>query len=340
MKSSDSMDKRKVPMFYYVIGTIFLAAVLVVCVFSPSNERSVDRLHSDCLCAKGQGTTTEEMEKLHTNISVPPHESNDDNFALLLRKAATDDKRVIITDVNEAFAAPNSMLDLFLQSFHNGDNIGHFLDHLIIVAMDQKAFEKCNSVHPYCYLNEQPGINLSSEKVYMSKDYIDLVWSKVRLWQFTLEQGYSFLFTDVDVMWFRDPFRHISYYADMTIAADVFYGNSEDHNNNPNTGLVFAKPTRKNIEVMKYWREARERFPPMHEQLVYDNIKYELVSKFDLKVQYVSTEYWGNFCQPQKNFTKLSTFHACCLVGLETKFANLKGVTEEWKTYKSINHKS
>ncbi|KAJ4805351.1 Nucleotide-diphospho-sugar transferase family protein [Rhynchospora pubera] len=340
MRSSESMEKRKGPVFYYVIGTMILAAVLLVRLFYPASERSTDGLRSDCLSAKEQSTTTEDMEKLHTKILVPPQEWHDDNFALLLQKAATDDKRVILTDVNAAFAAPNSMLDLFLESFHNGDNIAHHLDHLIIVAMDQTAFEKCQSVHRYCYLNEQPGSDLSSEKVYMSKDYVDLVWSKVRLWQFTLEQGYSFLFTDVDAMWFRDPFRHISFYADMTIAADNFYGNPEDHNNNPNTGLVFAKPTRKNIEVMKYWREARKRFPPLHEQAVYDLIKYELVSKFDLKVQYVSTEYWGNFCQPRKDFSKISVFHACCVVGLEMKFALIKGVTEEWKIYKSINLKS
>ncbi|KAJ4778936.1 Nucleotide-diphospho-sugar transferase family protein [Rhynchospora pubera] len=276
------------------------------------------------------------MEKLHTKNLVPPQESHDEKFALMIQNAATDDKRVILTEVNEAFAAPNSMLDLFLESFHNGDNIAHLLDHLVIVAMDQKAFEKCMSVHRHCYLHEQLS-DMSSEKAYLSKDYLDLVWSKVRLWQFILEQGYSFLFTDIDAMWFRNPFRHISVYADLTLATDIFYGNPEDHNNNPNTGLVYAKPTRKNIEVMKYWREARKRFPTTNEQTVYDKIKYELVSKFELKVQYVSTAYWGNFCQPQKNFTKLSTFHACCLTGLEMKLLLIKGVIEEWKMYKSIN---
>jgi Nucleotide-diphospho-sugar transferase len=113
----------------------------------------------------------------------------------MLKKAATDDKIVILTEVNEAFAAPNSMLDLFLESFHNGDDIAHLLNHLIIVAMDQKAFEKCNSLHHHCYLHKHLGSDLSSEKTYLSKDYLDLVWSKVRLWQFILEQGYSFLFT-------------------------------------------------------------------------------------------------------------------------------------------------
>ncbi|KAJ4785821.1 Nucleotide-diphospho-sugar transferase family protein [Rhynchospora pubera] len=340
--SIENIEKRKTPIFHYGI-TFFLAATLFVCVFSPDSKNPLDRFRRDWLGAKGPGNTTEEMEKLCTKNLVPPQpqESHDDNFTMMIRKAAMDDKRVILTEVNEAFSAPNSMLDLFLESFHNGeDNITHLLDHLVIVAMDQKAFEKCKSVHHYCYLHEDVGSDLSSENVYMSKAYIDLVWTKVRLWQLILEQGYSFLFTDIDVMWFRDPFRHISVYADLTIATDRFFGNPEDHSNHPNTGIVYAKPTEKNIEVLKYWREARQRFPTTNEQTVYHEIKYELSSKFDLKIQYVSTEYWGNFCQPNKNFTKLATFHPCCLVGLEKKIAQIKIMTEEWKKYKSISLKS
>ncbi|KAJ3689055.1 hypothetical protein LUZ61_018219 [Rhynchospora tenuis] len=341
-----SIEKRKTPIFHYGI-TIFLAALLFVCVFSLDSKNPLDRLRRDWLGAKGVGTTIEEKEKINTKDLVPPQvvritttDFHDDNFVMMIQKAAMDDKRVILTDVNEAFAAPNSMLDLFLESFHNGDNITHLLDHLIIVAMDQKAFEKCKSVHHYCYLHEDIGTDLRSENVYMSEAYIDLVWTKVRLWQLILEQGYSFLFTDVDVMWFRDPFRHISVYPDLTIGTDRFFGNPEDHNNDPNTGIVFAKPTRKNIEVLKYWREARQRFPTEHEQTVYYQIKYELSSKFDLKVQYVSTEYWGNFCQLQKNFTKLSSFHPCCLIGLEKKIAQIKIITDEWKMYKNQTNQS
>ncbi|KAJ4813341.1 nucleotide-diphospho-sugar transferase family protein [Rhynchospora pubera] len=335
-----SIEKSKTPMFHYGI-TIFLAAVLFVYVFSLDSKNPLDRLRRDWLGAKGPGNTTEEMEKLCTKNLVPPQESHDESFVRMIKKAAMDDKTVILTDVNEAFSAPNSMLDLFLESFHNGeDNITRLLDHLVIVAMDQKAFEKCKSVHHYCYLHEDIGIDLSSENVYMTKAYVDLVWTKVRLWQLTLEQGYSFLFSDIDVMWFRNPFRHINVYADLTIGSDRFYGNPEDHSNDPNTGLVYAKPTRKNIEVLKYWLEARQRFPEAHEQTVYYEIRHELASKFDLKVQYISTEYWANFCQLQKNFTKLATFHPCCLVGLEQKIAQIKIITEEWKSYKSNNLKS
>ena len=109
---------------------------------------------------------------------------------------ANEDRTVIMTSVNEAWAAEDSLLDLFLESFRTGERISHFANHLLVVALDGGALERCRAVHPHCYLlPAATGRNLSDEKVFMSKDYIDLVWSKVRLQQRILELGYNFLFT-------------------------------------------------------------------------------------------------------------------------------------------------
>jgi hypothetical protein len=109
---------------------------------------------------------------------------------------ADEDRTVIMTSVNEAWAAEDSLLDLFLESFRTGERISHFANHLLVVALDGGALERCRAVHPHCYLlPAAAGRNLSDEKVFMSKDYIDLVWSKVRLQQRILELGYNFLFT-------------------------------------------------------------------------------------------------------------------------------------------------
>jgi hypothetical protein len=114
---------------------------------------------------------------------------------------ANEDRTVIMTSVNEAWAAEGSLLDLFLESFKHGERIAHFAKHLLIVALDSGALERCRAVHPHCYLLPPlagaggNSSDLSKEKVFMSKDYIDLVWSKVRLQQRILELGYNFLFT-------------------------------------------------------------------------------------------------------------------------------------------------
>jgi hypothetical protein len=66
-------------------------------------------------------------------------QSNFAGLAELLPKVATDDRTVIITSVNEAFARPGSLLDLFRESFYAGEKISHLLDHLVVVAIDSAA---------------------------------------------------------------------------------------------------------------------------------------------------------------------------------------------------------
>ncbi|KAI4964723.1 hypothetical protein ZWY2020_059780 [Hordeum vulgare] len=72
----------------------------------------------------------------------------------LLPKVATEDRTVIITSVNEAWARPGSLLDLYLESFKNGENTSHLLDHLLVVALDPAGFRRSVAMHPNCYLLE------------------------------------------------------------------------------------------------------------------------------------------------------------------------------------------
>jgi Nucleotide-diphospho-sugar transferase len=97
--------------------------------------------------------------------------------------------------VNDAWAKPNSLLDIFLEGFRIGEGIEHLLNHLIVVTLDPNAFNHCKAAHQHCYLLTVDGMNFTAEKVFMSSDYIDLVWSKVKLQKRILELGYNFLFT-------------------------------------------------------------------------------------------------------------------------------------------------
>ncbi|XP_072973568.1 uncharacterized protein At4g15970-like isoform X1 [Typha angustifolia] len=293
-----------------------------------------NEIHTITIHQKVNETRKIRAKEVNITMASPTIEGEFQDFLSLVRRVAMDDNTVILTEVNEAFAAPGSLLDAFLESFRVGKDIQHLLNHLIIVAMDVKAFDRCKSLHPHCYLLKIPGVSLNSEKVFMSKDYIELVWTKVKLQRLIIESGYNFLFTDVDIMWFRNPLRYISVYADLTLASDNFTGDPEDWKNNaPNTGLVYIKSTKKNAEMLKYWHRARERFPPINEQLVFDYIKHELVGMFNLRIQFVDTAYWGGFCQPKKDFNKICTFHGTCIIGLEAKLHYLRIVLEEWKRF-------
>jgi hypothetical protein len=108
-----------------------------------------------------------------------------------------DDNTVIMTFTNKAWTAAGSLLDLFLESFREGDKTEHLLKHLIIVAVDGKAFEQCKLVHPLCYSLDVGGgrMNLTTEQAYMSKDYLEMMWARNKFQTHVLELGYAFLFT-------------------------------------------------------------------------------------------------------------------------------------------------
>jgi hypothetical protein len=282
--------------------------------------------------------TKSSPKELHRNNETIPSTENEpensDNLEELLKKAATKEKNIIMTSVNEAWAAPNSLLDLFFESFRSGEHIDHFLDNLIIIALDPKTFERCSSLHPFCYLLK--GANFAGEKVYMTSDYFDLVWTKVKLQQRILELGYNFLFTDVDIMWFRNPFERFAPDADISTSCDFFFGDENSAWNFPNTGFLYVKSSQKNIELFKHWRESRDKFPPNHEQWVFNQIKFDVIHSMQLKVQFLSTTYNMGFCNNTNDFDKLYTMHANCCVGIGAKLHDLRSLLVDWNRYKTL----
>ncbi|KAL6909557.1 hypothetical protein ACP4OV_001838 [Aristida adscensionis] len=259
--------------------------------------------------------------------------------AVVERAATADDRTVIITCVNQAWAAPGSLLDLFMESFRVGDGIAHLLDHVLIVAMDPTAMARCRAVHRHCYLFTMPGVDFTSEKFFLSKEYLELVWSKLKLQRHVLQLGYNFLFTDVDILWFRNPFKHVTVYADMTISSDVFFGDPDNINNFPNTGFFYVKPNNRTIAMTKLWHEARGRYPGQNEQPVFNAIKKDLVGgELRLRVRYLDPAFMGGFCSYGRDLGKICTMHANCCVGLKPKLRDLRTVLDDWRNYTRMPH--
>ncbi|CAL4920121.1 unnamed protein product [Urochloa decumbens] len=253
----------------------------------------------------------------------------------VLQRAATKDRTVIMTQINAAWTRPGSLLDLFFESFRNGEGgVARLLDHLVIVTMDPAAYEGCQAVHRHCYfLRTSNGVDYRSEKMFMSKDYLEMMWGRNRFQQTVLELGYNFLFTDVDVMWFRDPFRHISMAADIAISSDVYMGDPYSLRNFPNGGFLFVRSSAKTIDFYRAWQQGRWRFFGKHEQDVFNLIKHEQSAKLDLAIQFLDTTYISGFCQLSKDLNKICTLHANCCVGLGAKMHDLRGVLDVWRNY-------
>lgn len=117
-------------------------------------------------------------------------------LAELLPRVAMEDRTVILTLANEAWTQPGSLLDIYRESFRNGEDTERFLNHVLVIAVDAGGFDRCKAVHPHCYhLEVVRSTNLSSASKFMTKEFVDLVWLKLSFQQRILELGYNFLFT-------------------------------------------------------------------------------------------------------------------------------------------------
>ncbi|XP_075077880.1 uncharacterized protein At4g15970-like isoform X1 [Nicotiana tabacum] len=270
------------------------------------------------------------------NVSASS-DSEEYRLEKVLKNAAMEDKTVILTTLNEAWAAPNSVVDLFLESFRIGDHTRRLLNHLVIIALDEKAFTRCLSLHIHCYALVTEGVDFSKEAYFMFPDYLKMMWRRIDFLRVVLEMGYNFVFTDADVMWFRDPFPHFYKDADFQIACDHFSGKPDDVGNRPNGGFNHVRSNNRSIEFYKFWYSSREMYPSLHDQDVLNNIKNDsFIRDIGLKMRFLDTAYFGGFCEPSKNLSEVCTMHANCCFGLESKLHDLRILLQDWKSFLSL----
>lgn len=145
-----------------------------------------------------------------------------------------------------------------------------------------------------------------------------------------------FLFVqDTDILWFRNPFPIFYPGIDIQFSCDKFGGTATDlKNNQPNTGFQYVVSNNRTIEFYKFWYAARNTHPGLHEQDVFNEIKFDpFISKIGLKVGFLPTKYFGGFCQPSKELDLVRTMHANCCCGLSNKVYDLNLLLQDWTMY-------
>ncbi|KAM7251558.1 hypothetical protein ACFE04_023441 [Oxalis oulophora] len=264
--------------------------------------------------------------------------SINDELERVLKNASMTDKTVIITTLNEAWAEPGSLLDLFLESFKIGKGTQKLLNHLVIVSLDEKTHARCLTLHTHCY-EVNASHNLSDEAYFMTPSYLEMMWTRISLLTSVLNLGYNFVFTDTDIMWLQDPFPRFLPNADFQIACDYFNGNPYDKKNAPNGGFTYVKSNHRTKLFYRYWYASRLKYPGKHDQDVLNMIKgSEFIRQIQLKMAYLDTTNFGGFCQHSKNdFKNICTMHANCCFGLESKIMDLKIVLEDWKAFLALS---
>ncbi|KAK9678307.1 hypothetical protein RND81_11G202600 [Saponaria officinalis] len=255
----------------------------------------------------------------------------------VLKNAATRDKTVIITTLNEAWAAPRSIIDLFLESFRIGLHTQALLNHLVIVTLDDRAYRRCLTLHQHCVVLVTDGVDFSKEANFMKPDYLQMMWKRIDFLRRVLEMGYSFVFSDADIMWLRNPFPYFDPDTDFQIACDHFTGNPFDLENSPNGGFNYVKSNNRTIEFYKYWHSSREKFPGYHDQDVLNFIKHSpYIDEIGLTMRFLDTAYFGGFCESSKDFNEVCTMHANCCIGMDSKVFDLGILLQDWRLFMSL----
>ncbi|KAL1552641.1 hypothetical protein AAHA92_13412 [Salvia divinorum] len=339
-------DTSYKPMFFGVAIKITLMLVVVGTTLLILNQSSYPleffRSHNSFSGPSSENSNVDSSSfHQHTSRIPPSSPAKDENIELektLRRAAMKDNKTVIITNLNAAWTEPNSVFDLFLESFKIGNGTAHLLDHLVVYAYDKTAFERCKTaVRLHCYAVTTEGVDFSGEAYFMSEDYLKMTWRKIDLMRSVLELGYDFVYTDADVMWFRNPFKKFYADGDFEMSCDYYRGNYNDLSNTANTGLTYVKSNDRTIELYKFWYNAREYFPGRHDQDVLNMIKGNpFVHQIGLEFRFVDTAYFGGFCEPTKDLDEVITMHANCCIGIPNKMHDLTMLIDDWKRYMAI----
>ncbi|KAK8529165.1 hypothetical protein V6N13_102097 [Hibiscus sabdariffa] len=267
-------------------------------------------------------------------LNYPPPPDPMEHLEEILRNASMGNKTVILTTLNDAWASTNSVVDLFLKSFMLGEGTRWLLDHLVIIALDEKAYNRCQVIHKHCFSLVTEDVDFQQEAYFMTPNYVKMMWRRIDFLRSVLELGYSFVFTDSDIMWFRDPFQRFFPDADFQIACDHFVGSPDDLHNFPNGGFNYVKSNNRSIAFYKFWYASHETYPGYHDQDVFNKIKFDpFISDIGLKIRFLNTAYFGGLCEPSKDLNLVCTMHANCCYGMDSKLHDLKLMLQDWRAF-------
>ncbi|XP_054779902.1 uncharacterized protein At1g28695-like [Prosopis cineraria] len=279
------------------------------------------------------------MQKLHSDTITM-----DEPLDSVLAKVSTENKTVIVAIINKAYAEQDvnghtTMFDLFLSSFWLGEGTRSLGDHLLVVAVDQIAYDRCRFLRLNCFKLETDGVDFTGEKYFMSDDFIKMMWRRTLFLLDVLKRGYSIIFTDTDVMWLRNPFTRLSNDTneDLQISTDNYLGNPWSENHNINTGFYFVRSNKKTISLFETWYSKKDSSKGHKEQDVLEGlIRHGIIKELGLRVRFMDTLYFSGFCQDSRDFRAVTTVHANCCRTITAKITDLEAVLRDWKHFKML----
>ncbi|CAJ1948958.1 unnamed protein product [Sphenostylis stenocarpa] len=274
-----------------------------------------------------------------SNFTTTNVEADGDILDSALAKASMGNKTVMIAIVNKAYVeSESSMLDIFLSSFWVGEGTRSLIHHILLVAVDQIAYDRCIFLNLNCFRLQTDGVDFEGEKIYMSQDFIKMMWRRTQFLLQVLKRGYNFIFTDTDVMWLRNPFTRLSKNEteDLQISTDGYNGDPWSNTNFINTGFYFVRSNNKTVSLFETWYGQKDNSTGKKEQdVLLDLIRGGIIEQLGLRVRFLDTLYFSGFCQDSKDFRAVTTVHANCCRSIHAKVLDLKVVLSDWKRFRT-----
>lgn len=264
-----------------------------------------------------------------------------DELETALSDASMENNTVIIAMVNKAYVEGDvgkKMLDLFIESFWVGEDTRKLLDHLLLVTVDQAAYDRCKFLRLHCYRLVTDGVDFEGEQLYMSSDFIKMMWSRTLFLSNVLNHGYNFIFTDTDVLWLRNPLTRIGNNAseDLELSTDLFNGDSRSEHNFINTGFYYIRSNNRTMALFDKWYGMKDNSTGQKEQDVLAGLIREGVFRqLGIRVRFLDTLFFSGFCKDSKDIWAVATVHANCCRSISAKVTDLTAVLHDWKRFKA-----
>ncbi|KAI4324888.1 hypothetical protein MLD38_030332 [Melastoma candidum] len=281
-------------------------------------------------------------------VQLPPPDETvkwgdySDELGKVLTEAATEDKYVVVTVLNKAYVEGDKpMLDIFLDALWLGEGTHRLVKHLLVVVLDSTSMERCRFLRLHCYhLEIEGGGSLEGEKLFLSEDFLRIMWRRILLLRDILARGYSLVFTDTDVLWLRDPFPKFdpNPRVDFQISADRFKGNPWSVKNPINAGFYMVRSNNRTVALFQEWHNQRNRTvgTSLHEQdMLVQMLRGGVFGRLGVKFRILDTTRFSSFCQNSKDVKQVATVHANCCKTIRAKVTDLTKAIADWKRFKS-----
>ena len=121
-------------------------------------------------------------------------------------------------------------------------------------------------------------------------------------------------------MWLRNPFVHFDPGARVTISCALRGTKILDK------GLLYMKSSAEAIKFFKFLQFKRVLFPTYLDRSFCEMAVHMLRGH----TKYVDTGYFGGFCEPSNNISKVYTMQSTCCDNIKSKVHDLRLVLDDW----------